>query len=189
MERPTHCVQHDRAITPESWSLFERSIHLGRYDECACGISEDEREALRYEDLCKEREALKAPNRKAVGSSESDEEYWYFITITQPDSNKDWDRILKATEKFIKSKQIGMLEWAYCLEYTKSLTPHSHIRCKSKRSFLDRSKLMKLNDNYRIDVPRETFGSNAYISNPEKLHPDRKWFFCSDNYSGTRPEV
>jgi len=187
MEVPTHCVQHDRAITPESWALFERCIHLGRYNACACDISEEEHSAFEYDRLMAVREALKAPNRKDVGNTESDEDHWFFITITQPDTNKDVNRIIKVTNKFIKSKQIEMIEWAYCLELTKAGTPHSHIRCKTKRRYLDANKLRKLNDNYRIEIKRE-IGADAYISDPTKAHATDIWFVCSDNYSGTRVE-
>lgn len=187
MDPPDYCVTHDRKITPESWGLWQRAVELGNFaDYCACDITQQELWDLNYVKLCNEREALKAPRTKAVGNIDSDEEYWFFITITQPDTNKDLDRIIKVTNKFIKSKQIEMIEYAYCLELTKTGTPHSHIRCKTHRKYLDAPKLKKLNDNYRIEIARETYGSNDYISDTNKSHPPVKWFYCSDNYSGTK---
>ena len=146
--------------------------------------------AFDYKRLCDERDALnallKAPRSKKRDTDEG-EGRWYFMTITQPDVNKDLMRMKLVTEKIIASKQTEPIEWAYCLELTKSGTPHSHIRLKSPH-YVNNSKIQKLNDNYITECVLEKRGCYNYVSDFKKAHPPGQWFYCSDNYSGPKPE-
>lgn len=182
---PDWCTLHERDITAETWRLYNRqrevypkAPHL--WDYCACG-----EEHVPPAEL----PANKNPRTKCVKPSDPDDsaEYWFFITLTQPDTNKDVQRIIKSTKKFIKSKQVQPLEWAYCLEDTQKKTPHSHIRLKTSKKYLDASKLKALNDNYRIEIQKEEHGSDKYIADESKAHSVDDWFVCSENYSGQRP--
>lgn len=195
MSLPTFCVEHQREITPVSWSAFEHAVSMRRFEACACGITYDEQIVFTRARLERERmeleELLTTKKTKAdVGTTEASDR-WFFITITQPPGNS-LDRIVKVTNKFIKSKQIEMKEWGYCLELQENGTPHSHIRCRSPRKYLDKGKLKKLNDFYRIDVQPEDHGTDAYVSatgvHVGKAHACDDWFVCSENYTGTRPE-
>jgi len=192
MSYPGHCSRHNAPITKQSFEKAERTYNVFGYCSpqakyiCICSnpkaVELDVEET--YTRLVKERDE---PIRLESHKSDDLLERWFFITLTQPDSNKTTERLIKSTHKVLKSRMVQPIEWAYCLELTESGTPHSHIRLKAPKKFIDGSKLKPLNDNYRVESKLEQYGSDAYISNVNKTHPPGQWFFCSDNYSGTKP--
>jgi len=126
-----------------------------------------------------------------VQKSKTDEcddyEKWYFITLTQPDVDKRWDRFDKVIPKILRSKQIAPLEYMYAKELTQKDTPHVHFRLKTNK-YIDKRVITKFNDKYIVDVQIERGGCYNYLTDDKKKHPDMDWFFCSDNYGGPRVE-
>ena len=113
------------------------------------------------------------------------EERTYLITLTQPDIDKSWDRLLVATQRILNSKQVNPIEWAYCLELTKKDTPHVHIRLRTSK-YVEKRVMEAFNDDFIVHVLLERTGSQDYISDLKKAHPPGQWFFCSENYSGPK---
>jgi len=128
------------------------------------------------------------PKKPLNHREELPDERWYFITLTQPANDKKWERILKATRKILFSKQIAPTEWMFVKELTEDLTPHVHIRLQTIK-YINIGVIRQFNDNYRIDCQRERGGCYDYLRDNTKKHPDGEWFFCSENYSGPRPDV
>lgn len=122
---------------------------------------------------------------------------WYFITFTQPDTDKDSTRILKATAKVVKSKQVSAIHWCYSLELTESGTPHTHIRLFSNKYF-DYKKIANFNDGYRVDIQKEKWNTSKYTLKkdiPEEYLEAqglKQWYWNSPDYFDTtgsyRPE-
>jgi len=127
-------------------------------------------------------EKLRAPSE-----AKEDQDHWYFVTLTQPDSDKTWTRIDKSVKRILNSKQVRPLEWCYVRELTASATPHIHMRLRVP-DYLDFRVIRKFNDNYRIDVQLERAGCYNYLVQDDKVHPTGEWFYCSSNYTGSRPE-
>jgi len=128
---------------------------------------------------------------RAFGTKAKDdckEDRWYFITLTQPDTSKDWTRLEKTVRRVLGSKQVAPEEWAYCKEWTESKTPHIHIRLRTYK-YIDYRVIRKFNDNYRADVQLEKLGCYDYIADATKSHPPGLWFFKSDNYTGPVPVI
>lgn len=133
------------------------------------------------------------------GSDDKDESAgrWYFITFTQPSTDKDPHALLKRTQKVVKSKMVSAIHWCYSLELTESGTPHTHIRLFSNKYF-DYKKVANFNDGYRADVQKEKWTSGKYTLkkdiNDEYLseHKLTQWYWNSPEYFSTtgsdRPE-
>jgi len=125
---------------------------------------------------------MKAPSE----AKEDTGDHWYFVTLTQPDSDKTWTRIDKSVKRILNSKQVKPLEWCYVRELTASATPHIHMRLRVP-DYLDFRVIRKFNDNYRIDVQLERAGCYNYLVQDNKVHPTGEWFYSSQNYTGPRP--
>lgn len=119
---------------------------------------------------------------------------WYFITFTCHESEKSPQRVLKATQRLLKSKQVSPSQWCYSLELTEKGTPHTHIRLFSNKYF-DYKKVGNFNDGFRYDIQKEKMNTAKYIVKSESK-PDEEWlkshdldtfFWASDNYSGATP--
>lgn len=120
---------------------------------------------------------------------------WYFITFTQPDTDKTVEGLIKSTRKVLKSKMVSPTQWCYSLELTAKGTPHSHIRLFTDK-YPEYKKIGAFNRGYRFDVQHEKMFTGNYIVKEEsKPTPELlatwgldSWFFCSDNYVGPRPD-
>jgi len=125
---------------------------------------------------------------RAPPEAKDDQDHWYFVTLTQPDTDKTWTRIDKSVKRILNSKQVRPLEWCYVRELTSSATPHIHMRLRVP-DYLDFRVIRKFNDNYRIDVQLERAGCYNYLLQDDKVHPTGEWFYASKNYTGPRPDV
>jgi len=125
---------------------------------------------------------------------------WYFITYTQPETDKTPKRILKSAQRCVKSKAIAATQWAYSLELTEKGTPHVHIRLNTSKYPDYKKGIGAFNDGYRFEVQMERDdrgGANSYIvkddtkPTPEWLekHGLSTWFWCSEHYAGKRPDA
>jgi len=131
---------------------------------------------------------LDIAKERAPTEAKDDQDHWYFVTLTQPDTDKTWTRIDKSVKRILKSKQVDALEWCYVRELTASGTPHIHMRLRVP-DYLDFRVIRKFNDNYRIDVQLERSGCYNYLLEDQKVHPTGEWFYASSNYTGPRPDV
>lgn len=136
-----------------------------------------------------------APEKKSPDLGEEDRPgRWYFITFTQPDTDKTVEGLIKSTRKVLKSKMVSPHQWCYSLELTEKGTPHSHIRLFTDK-YPEYKKIGAFNRGYRYEVQHEKMSCGNYIIKEEsKPTPELlatwgldSWFFCSDNYSGPRP--
>lgn len=140
----------------------------------------------------------KFPKGTSVGNTEKLEGAgrWYFITYTQPDTDKTPDRLIKSVRRLLRSKAVAPTMWAYSIELTKTDTPHAHIRLFTNK-YPDYKKCIgAFNDGYRFDCQNERFNSGNYLIKNEtkptqewlSRHKLESWWFQSDNYSGATPE-
>lgn len=97
---------------------------------------------------------------------------WYFGTFTQPPDINDNDpsRILKATQKVMKSKMVDAISWCYSLELMKNGSPHTHFAVYTKK-YPNKHKIFKFNISdkgalYRSDWEREKYDVKKYIQKP-----------------------
>lgn len=123
---------------------------------------------------------------KAPSEAKDDQDHWYFVTLTQPDTDKTFTRLDKTVSRILKSKQVNATEWCYVRELTASGTPHIHMRLRVP-AYLDFRVIKKFNDNYRIDVQLERQGCYNYLLEDKKVHPTGEWFYASKNYTGPLP--
>lgn len=121
---------------------------------------------------------------------------WYFVTYTQPDTDKTPDRLIRSCKRLLKSKAVSPTMWAYSIELTKTGTPHAHVRFFTNK-YPDFKKCVgAFNDGYRYDCQSEKFNSGDYLvkqeSKPTKEWLDsvnlESWWYQSDNYNGATPE-
>lgn len=120
---------------------------------------------------------------------------WYFITFTQPDTDKSVEGLIKSTRKVLKSKMVSPHQWCYSLELTEKGTPHSHIRLFTDK-YPEYKKIGAFNRGHRYEVQHEKMSCGNYIIKEEsKPTPELlatwgldSWFFCSENYGGPRPD-
>lgn len=132
---------------------------------------------------------------KAKEVQESKPGNWYLITLTQPENDKTVKRRLECCKKVLVSKQIKPEQWAYSVELTEKGTPHIHIALFTY-SYPEFRVISKFNDGHRVDVTREKMNVKKYIIKDESKPTAEQlaewgletWFFCSDNYSGPKPE-
>lgn len=159
---------------------------------------EKERWLIEWE--ARKKSEKKPPGKsEGVGSDDSDESAgrWYFITFTQPNTDKDPHALLKRTQKVVKSKMVSAIHWCYSLELTESGTPHTHIRLFSKKYF-DYKKVANFNDGYRAEVAKEKWTSGKYTLKKDideeylAAHNLTQWYWNSPEYFSTtgsdRPE-
>lgn len=130
---------------------------------------------------------------------------WYFITLTQPPTaNKTFEQLIKNTNNILSSRMVAPIEWVYSLEYQTNGSPHIHLRLQTSL-YLDYGKIAKFNNNgvrgsdrqyWRAEIEPEKWTSANYVVKEETKPTLRQlkdegldtWFFCSENYSGPRPE-
>lgn len=136
-----------------------------------------------------------APEKKSPDLGEEDRPgRWYFITFTQPDTDKSVEGLIKSTRKVLKSKMVSPHQWCYSLELTEKGTPHSHIRLFTDK-YPEYKKIGAFNRGHRYEVQHEKMSCGNYIIKEEsKPTPELlatwgldSWFFCSENYGGPRP--
>lgn len=176
--------KHERVHVTDA--RYHTMWNPGRPDvlqKCLCGryLAEEVRSALE----------IKSPD---LGVEEKPGR-WYFITFTQPDTDKTVEGLIKSTRKVLKSKMVSPEQWCYSLELTAKGTPHSHIRLFTDK-YPEYKKIGAFNRGYRYEVQHEKmFVGNYIIKAESKPTPELlatwgldSWFFCSDNYSGPRPD-
>jgi len=135
---------------------------------------------------------IKSPGK--IGEDDESSGRWYFITFTQPDTDKDPTRLLKATSKVINSKQVSAIHWCYSLELTESGTPHTHIRLFTNKYF-DYKKIANFNGGFRSEVTKEKWNVSKYVLkkdiNDEYLatHDLNQWYWNSNDYFATTGAV
>lgn len=137
----------------------------------------------------------KVKQQKEKEAKESKPGNWYLITLTQPETDKTVKRRLECCKKVLVSKQVKAEQWAYSIELTEKGTPHIHIALFTY-AYPEFRVISKFNDGHRVDVTREKMNVKKYIIKSEtKPTPENlaewgmeTWFFCSENYSGPRPE-
>lgn len=181
------------ALKPPAWFTrsWEDQLELERVTRI-----EEENWKARYE------ERKKSPDQ-GVRSQISP---WIFATLTQPDDVEGCDQLLNNVANMLKSKQVSPIEWCYSLELTDKGTPHVHMDFRSSLKYLDYGKIAKLNNNgvrgegrkfWRTDIQKDRGSAQSYIIKP-KSKPSKEWledhgldtwFFCSENYSGVRPNI
>lgn len=152
--------------------------------KCSCG-------RYKYETLEELRPDL---HKKSPGEGEERPGNWYLVTLTQPDTDKTVKDRIKAANKIIKSKQVSPEQWCYSLELTAKGTPHVHIALFTYK-YPEYRVINKFNDGHRVDIQREKYNVKNYVvKNETKPSPELlatwgldSWFFCSNNYSGPRP--
>lgn len=151
--------------------------------KCACGVYLHTDDELRR--TTQERE------RKSVESTAGN---WYLITLTQPEVDKTVDARIKAANKIIKSKQVMPEQWCYSLELTEKGTPHIHIALFTYK-YPEYRFINKFNDGHIVNIRREKFNVKNYVVKNDTKPTEEQlrawnlntWFYCSDNYSGPRP--
>lgn len=157
-----------------------RACPVSRKWSCVCGKNSKPEEPVK----------VKTKADKGV----SDVGHWYFITLTQPATEKTPEKLLKNMKKILRSKQVEPEQWAYSLELHQNGTPHIHAMIFTYR-YLEKRVISGFNGGYRVDCQRERFNCKAYIVKDETKPTKQQlqewnlndWFFCSDNYSGSRP--
>lgn len=204
---PSFCTTHSREVTQDHLLYYDRLNSLyGQQilgELCIChaiwawkdpvyrrGFDTD----LSYKRKKEALEMLEAETKRKTEEKLESAGRWYFITFTCHESEKDPARVLKATTRLLRSKQVSPVQWCYSLELTEKGTPHTHIRLFSNKYF-DYKKIGNFNDGFRYDVQKEKMNSGNYIVKSESK-PSKEWlksngldsyFWASDNYTGARP--
>lgn len=204
-----YCGSGKQVYNEKLWDIAEgvSSSHPAR-PMCPCQLlapgrmSWAERQLLEHEEMVRihaiEEEQLRIVReveRKAKERAEAKPGNWYLITLTQPESDKSVSRRIECCKKVLVSKQVKAEQWAYSIELTERGTPHIHIALFTY-AYPEFRVISKFNDGHRVDVTREKMNVRNYIvKNETKPTPEQlaewgldNWFFCSENYSGTRPE-
>lgn len=157
---------------------------------------EDEMWRVRYE----ERKKTPAPSVQKKSK-------WLFCTLTQPvDYGTDCSQILQNATRIIESAMVSPTEWCYSLELTEKGIPHIHMSVLPGKQYLDWGKIAKLNTNglrgadkvyWRAEIEKDRGHAKKYVvkaeSKPNQEYLDahglESWFWCSENYSGPRPNI
>lgn len=179
-----------------------------RHPPCPCKLmaprnrSWAQRQLDEHHEMLREQEAERAriaESRQARAREEEDKSSkpgnWYLITLTQPEQDKTVSRRLECCGKVLKSKQVKAEQWCYSIELTQKGTPHIHIAVFTY-AYPEFRVISKFNDGHHVDVLREKFNVRNYVVKEETKPTAEQlaewgletWFFCSENYSGPRPE-
>lgn len=204
---PSYCTTHQREVTQDHLLYYDRLNSLyGQQilgELCIChaiwafkdpvyrrGFDTD----LSYKRKKEALDMLEAETKRKTEEKLESAGRWYFITFTCHESEKDPSRVLKATTRLLRSKQVSPIQWCYSLELTEKGTPHTHIRLFSNKYF-DYKKIGNFNDGYRYDVQKEKMNCSKYIIK-EESKPSEEWlksygldtyFWSSETYTGAKP--
>lgn len=208
---------HGVVLNDQHWNAYEELYsRYGRWNDvtsfCPCQAINPPRWVIsRWDDQLELERVTRLEDARFVASKKSPDHsvrdpQWYFATLTQPDNVSGCDQLFINVANIIKSKQVSPTEWCYSLELTTKGTPHIHMMFRTSKKYLDFGKIAKLNTNglrgddrqhWRAEVQKDRGYAQKYTikddSKPDQAWLEANglntWFFCSDNYSGPRPEI